>query len=184
MTQGYLALVLHTHLPFVRHPEHDRFLEEDWLYEAITETYIPLINVFDGLVRDNVDFRVTMSLTPTLIAMLTDPLLQHRYVRHISRLIDLAEEEMERTRGSSEFHPIACMYRDMFVEARRVFEVVYNRNLVTAFRKFQDRGNLEIITCAATHGFLPLMVNRNAVRAQIRVAVQHQIGRASCRERV
>src|SRR5512135_832094 len=79
METGYLALVLHTHLPFVRHPEYDQFLEEDWLFEAITETYIPLINVFDGLVRDGVDFRITMSLTPTLIGMLTDPLLQERY---------------------------------------------------------------------------------------------------------
>src|SRR5512135_3493684 len=80
--RGYLALVLHGHLPFVRHPEHDQFLEEDWLYEAITETYIPLINVFEGLVRDGVDFRLTMSLTPTLISMLIDPLLQQRYLRH------------------------------------------------------------------------------------------------------
>ena len=74
--KGYLALVLHCHLPYVRHPEHDRFLEEDWLYEAITETYIPLINVFEALINDGVDFRLTMSLTPTLISMLTDALLQ------------------------------------------------------------------------------------------------------------
>ena len=60
-------MVLHTHLPYVRHPEFNDFLEEDWLYEAITETYIPLIEVFEGLVKDGVDFRVTMSLTPTLI---------------------------------------------------------------------------------------------------------------------
>jgi len=37
MAQGYLALVLHAHLPFVRHPEHERFLEEDWFFEAMTE---------------------------------------------------------------------------------------------------------------------------------------------------
>src|SRR6266540_3301988 len=85
MEKGYLALVLHSHLPYVRHPEHDQFLEEDWLYEAITETYIPLINVFDGLVSDGIDFRITISLTPTLISMLTDPLLQHRYLRHIGK---------------------------------------------------------------------------------------------------
>ena len=97
MEQGYLALVLHSHLPFVRHPEDDQFLEEDWLYEAITETYIPLIKVFEGLVNDGVDFRITMSLSPTLIAMLTDPLLQQRYVRHIGKLIELAEKEVKRT---------------------------------------------------------------------------------------
>ena len=52
MRKGYLALVLHAHLPFVRHPEHPEFLEEDWLFEGITETYIPLWQVFEGLLRD------------------------------------------------------------------------------------------------------------------------------------
>ena len=170
MEKGYLALVLHGHLPFVRHPEHDRFLEEDWLYEAITETYLPLINVFDGLVKDGVDFRMTMSLTPTLISMLIDPLLQQRYLRHITNLIELAEKELVRTKREPEFHRLARMYRDMFVDARFVFEEKYGRDLVTAFRKFQDLGNLELMTCAATHAFLPLMENANAVRAQLLVA--------------
>ena len=67
MEKGYLSIVLHAHLPYVRHPEHERFLEEEWFYEAITETYIPLIKAFDSLVRDGVDFRITMSLTPTLL---------------------------------------------------------------------------------------------------------------------
>jgi 1,4-alpha-glucan branching enzyme len=95
---GYVLLVLHAHLPFVRHPEHARFLEEEWLYEAITETYIPLIDTFERLINEQVDFRITMSLTPTLISMLSDPLLQERYLRHINQLIELAHKEVERTR--------------------------------------------------------------------------------------
>jgi 1,4-alpha-glucan branching enzyme len=173
MEKGYLALVLHSHLPYVRHPEYDQFLEEDWLFEAITETYIPLINVYDGLVNDGVDFRITMSLTPTLIAMLTDPLLQHRYVRHITKLIELTEKEIVRTKDQHDINPIAHMYRELFWNARYVFDEKYGRNLVNAFKKFQDLGKLEIITCGATHGFLPLMRNPNAVRAQIQVAVEH-----------
>ena len=90
--KGYLALVLHAHLPFVRHPEENYFLEENWLFEAITETYIPLIRVFESLIRDDVDFRVTMSISPTLAAMFSDHLLQDRYVRHINKLIELARE--------------------------------------------------------------------------------------------
>ena len=54
---GYLCLMLHAHLPFVRHPEYEDFLEEDWLYEAITETYIPLLDMMDGLERDRADWR-------------------------------------------------------------------------------------------------------------------------------
>jgi 1,4-alpha-glucan branching enzyme len=73
--KGYFSLVLHAHLPFVRHPEHPRFMEEDWLFEAITETYIPLIDVFQRLIDDGVDFRITMSITPPLMCMLSDSLL-------------------------------------------------------------------------------------------------------------
>ncbi len=172
--KGYFCLVLHAHLPYVRHPEYDSFLEEDWLYEAITETYIPLINVFDGLLRDNVDFRVTMSLTPPLISMLTDPLLQHRYLRHLGKLIDLASREVERTVWQPAFHNLALMYKDRFCNARYVFEDLYGKNIVNAFKKFQDLGKLEIITCGATHGFLPLSdVYPSAVRAQVKVAAAH-----------
>ena len=55
--QGYLSIVLHAHLPFVRHPEHEKFLEESWLFEAITETYLPLIQILEGWRRDGIDAR-------------------------------------------------------------------------------------------------------------------------------
>ena len=73
--EGYLSLVFHAHLPFVRHPEHDRFLEENWVFEAITETYIPLLQVFEGWHADKLPARIALTLTPTLCAMLRDPLL-------------------------------------------------------------------------------------------------------------
>src|SRR3984893_3103248 len=98
-SRGYLALVLHAHLPFVRHPEHEHFLEEDWLFEAITETYIPLLQTLERLLNDAVSFKLTMSLTPTLCAMLQDALLRERYVRHLDLLIDLAEREQRRNRN-------------------------------------------------------------------------------------
>jgi 1,4-alpha-glucan branching enzyme len=168
MPVGYLCLVLHAHLPYVRHPEHEDFLEEDWLYEAITEVYIPLLEMFDRLERDGVEYQLTMSLTPTLAAMLADPLLQSRYVRHIESLIRLAEKEIDRTRWQPEFHHLAYMYHSQFVRARQTFVDRYGNNLLGGFRRFLESGHLEIITSAATHGFLPLMtINRNAVRAQI-----------------
>src|SRR6266850_1431609 len=111
---GYLSLVLHAHLPFVRHPEHDDFLEEYWLYEAITETYIPLLDVFDSLERDGVDWRLTMSITPTLAGMLSDPLLQYRYLRHLDNLLSLAGKEVVRTRWQPEFNPLSRMYQERF----------------------------------------------------------------------
>jgi len=174
--KGYLCIVLHAHLPYVRHPEHEDFLEEDWFFEAVTETYIPLINVMESLLHDNVDFRLTMSLTPPLVSMFADPLLQDRYERHINKLIDLAGKEITRTRWEPEFNRLAQMYHYRFTTARDVFVHHYGRNLVNAFKKFQDAGKLEIITCAATHGYLPLMINPTAQRAQIKIAAQHYEG--------
>ncbi|MBU0650945.1 DUF1957 domain-containing protein, partial [bacterium] len=172
--KGYLSLVLHAHLPYVRHPEYNSFLEEDWLYEAITETYIPLVNVFESLERDKIDFRITMSMTPPLVSMLTDPLLQERYVRHLDNLINLCDKEIERTSWQPEFHHLALMYKDLFLNSKYIFQDKYHRNIVNAFKRFQDKGQLEIITCGATHGFLPLMnINKEAVRAQIMVASDH-----------
>src|SRR5215510_7454766 len=108
--KGFLTFVLHTHLPFVRHPEYDDFLEEGWLYEAITETYIPLIDMLEGLVQDHIPCRLTMSLTPPLLNMLSDSLLQERYLHRLDRLIELAEKERSRTRHDPTFSHLATMY--------------------------------------------------------------------------
>ena len=168
--KGHLALILHAHLPFVRHPEHEDFLEEDWLYEAITETYLPLLKIFHGLESDGIPFRMTMSLTPTLCEMLRDPLLQTRYLRHLDRLIGLAQQEIHRTIADPLVHEQAKRYHAHFVECRAFYET-YERDLVKQFASLQNRGSLEIITCAATHGFLPLMHSYpEAVRAQILIA--------------
>src|SRR6266704_995409 len=93
---GFLAIILHAHLPFVRHPEYEHFLEEEWLFEAITETYIALLQMMQRLVNDSVPFKLTMSVTPTLCAMLQDELSRERYVRHLDLLIDLAMRERKR----------------------------------------------------------------------------------------
>ncbi len=171
--KGYLALVLHAHLPFVRHPEENYFLEENWLFEAMTETYIPLIRVFESLIRDDVDFRVTMSISPTLANMFSDPLLQDRYLRHINKLIELAGKELDRTSHDPQYHGLALMYYNRFIDARELFVGHYQKNLINAFKKFQESGCLEIITCCATHGFLPnLNVNESSVKAQIEIGIE------------
>ncbi|MBI4341844.1 MAG: DUF1957 domain-containing protein [Candidatus Omnitrophica bacterium] len=171
--QGFVALVLHTHLPFVRHPEHPDFLEERWLFEAITETYLPLLERFQRLANEGVPFRITMSFTPPLLAMLADPVLQGRYVRHLEKLIDLSGKEIERTRWMPPFHRLALLYHHRFKTARQQFVETYRQSLIAPFRELSDRGLIEPIASAATHGYLPLMdLSPSAVRAQIHVGVQ------------
>ncbi|MCW2277254.1 glycoside hydrolase family 57 protein [Heliophilum fasciatum] len=172
MPAGWLAFVLHAHLPFIRHPDRHDYLEERWLFEAITECYLPLLSVFEGWVRDQIPARLTLTMSPPLLNMLADPLLQDRYRQHMERLLLLGELEIERTRGDDQFHPLAIMYHDRFAHHLHRFEHEYGRDLIGAFRRLMDQGILEIIPCPATHGYLPLMKdNPQAQRAQLQVAV-------------
>ncbi len=170
MAAGSLALILHAHLPFVRHPEHEDFLEEDWLFEAITETYLPLLRMMRRLVDEGVDFRLTLSLTPTLCAMLRDELLQERYLRHLERLLGFAAQEIERNRNDPQLAELSRFYAQFFTETREFFDATLQRDVVRAFRELQEAGVLEIIASAATHGFLPVFQGfPEAQRAQIRI---------------
>lgn len=172
MPNGFFSLILHAHLPFVRHPEHPEFLEEDWLYEAITEVYLPLIFVFQNLHESGAAPRLAMNVSPPLCEMLSDPLLQERYTRHLENLIALSTKELERTaRDAPEFVPVARMYNESLTAAHKLWTNRYGRNIVRGFRELQDAGVLEIITCGATHGFLPLISTIESKRAQINVAV-------------
>jgi 1,4-alpha-glucan branching enzyme len=166
---GYLALVLHAHLPFVRHPEHEHFLEEEWLFEAITETYIPLLQMMQRLSRDGVPFKLTMSLTPTLCAMLQDKLLRERYRQHLELLLDLSKREIERNRRNPALLRLAEFYLELFRESRRFFVDECKSDLLAGFRQLRGAGVLEIIASAATHGVLPLIYQQSpaAARAQV-----------------
>ena len=174
MPTGYFSLILHAHLPFVRHPEYPEFLEEDWLYEAITEVYLPLIFIFQSLHEAGVRPRLAINVSPPLCEMLADELLQARYTRHLENLLDLADKEVRRTENEAiEFHEVAGMYARGLRASLDLWNDRYKRNLVAAFRELQDEGAIEIITCGATHGFMPLISTHEARRAQVNVAVNN-----------
>src|SRR5436309_5763924 len=121
MPQGYWSPVLHAHLPYVRHPEYPEFLEEDWFFEALTETYVPLVRVLDGLLRDGVDYGLTMTLSPPLLSMMSDRLLVERYHRYLDRLVTLAEKEIDRpSREDQRFVDVGRFYLRELTGIRRV----------------------------------------------------------------
>jgi len=167
MSKGYLAFVLHAHLPWVRHPEYDAFLEERWFFEAVTETYIPLLKFFRQLVEERVNFKLTLSISPSLLAMLEDELLQERYRDHLQKLIRLAEREQDRLAHDGHLKWLAGIYRDLFRQALDIY-TEFDGRLCTPFRKLHERGVLELITTSATHGVLPLLAAQpKTVEAQV-----------------
>ena len=172
--KGYLALVLHAHLPFVRNPDQERFLEESWFYEAVTETYLPLLLTLENLIQDGVDFRLTLSLSPTLVSMLEDELLRRRYGQRLDLLLELASKEVIRQRKNPELLATARFYLDRFTRLKDYYAGRCGCDLNSAFRRMQELGKVELITSAATHAYLPfLKPTPSSVRAQVRVGVEH-----------
>lgn len=165
--KGLWCLVLHAHLPYIRHPEHEDFLEEDWFFEALTETYIPILAFSERLLNEGVRFRYTINLSPTLCSMMRDETLRARYKRHLDKMIELAEREVSRTRSIPHFQGTAQMYEGKLKACRGILER-YHGDLLTGFKNLQDAGAIEIITCCATHGFLPLLNDPRSQAAQIR----------------
>lgn len=173
MARGFLTLVLHAHLPYVRHPEYDCFFEENWFFEALTEAYVPLVAMLDRLLDDQVNYRLTLSLSPTLITLLRDDLLRTRYLSHLSRLLELSDKEIIRTQGQEGFQALAHWYQKNLFEIIKVYRDRYQGDLLTAFSKHRASGRLELITTAATHGYLPLLSNSpSVVRCQINTGIE------------
>jgi 1,4-alpha-glucan branching enzyme len=170
--KGYWMLTLHSHLPFVKHPEYEYFLEEHWLYEAISETYIPLLMNLKKLEEENIYFKLTVSLTPPLCEMLSDKLLMNRYNKYIDKLIELASKEVNRTKNNEKENHLANFYLNRFQELKHFFNGFLQNNILNGYKYFKNKNNIEIITCGATHGFLPFL-NEKAVEAQIKMAVDN-----------
>lgn len=180
--KGYVNFILHAHLPFVYHPYDDTYLEEQWLFEAISETYIPLLKSFESLVNEGVDFRITMSMTPPLLNMLSNETLKKRYIRYLKQHIELSEKEIERTKDNEKINKLSHYYYERYKEDLRYYlEDANGGDIISKFKYFQDIGKLEIITCGATHGYFPILyINEKTVDAQIAIGVQtyeHFFGR-------
>ena len=166
-----LVIALHGHLPFIHHPEHEFFLEEDWLFEAVADCYLPLLQMFDGWARDGVDAQITMGLSPPLLSMLAVPLLRERTVRALSARISLAKRALVEHSADSPFREALHFAVDEAERGLARFEAA-GRDLARAFAEHHVGGRVELITCGATHGLMPVLLDEQSVRAQVKEAVK------------
>lgn len=156
----------------MRHAELDECLEERWLFEAITECYLPLLSVCERLIADNIAPRITFSLSPTLLEMLGDELLRDRYQAHLENTLTLCDKECDRTRKDPVFAPLAEYYRTKLTELHHRYTAVYQRDLCAAFVRLKTHG-VELISTCATHAFLPLLADfPEAVKRQITLGIK------------
>ncbi|MFN9635877.1 MAG: DUF1957 domain-containing protein, partial [Synechococcaceae cyanobacterium] len=169
MAAGDLALVLHAHLPYVRSGKPGS-LEEDWYFQALQECYLPLVQVLEAAAADpTAQPRLTLGLSPTLLALLSDTELNRRFLPWLEQRRELLAE------ADPHFAEAAADLEGQLQAAADQFRAC-GGNLLPRFRALQQAGVLDLISCAATHGYLPLLRDTpEAVHAQLVTAIrQHQ----------
>ena len=169
---GFLSFTLHAHLPYVvNHGTWPHGME--WLLEAAAETYLPLLRVMRNLERDGIALHCNLNLSPVLLEQLAHPLFQAEFPRYLERKIAAAREDEAYFLMMNEAHyaESARFWQRFFTEALDDFNAL-DRDIIAGFRAFHEKGLIEIITCGATHGYMPLLGTDESVRAQVRVAVE------------
>src|SRR5574341_55813 len=171
---GAFTFVLHSHLPYARMAGRWPHGEE-WIHEAATETYIPLLNALNDLREEGVQYHLTIGLTPILVEQLADKDVIDHLDAYLDEKIEASRSDIERFGGKEppnlHLEYLAKWYTNWFENVKRSLDTRYNRDIVGAFRKLQDEGFLEIITSAATHGYLPLLGRDSSIYGQLRTGV-------------
>lgn len=171
---GAFTFVLHSHIPYARLAGRWPHGEE-WIHEAASETYIPLLQTLYDLKDEGVNFRLTLGITPVLAEQLADPLVLEHFTQYLDSRIAAAQSDMiyfdrpETANGHLRY--LAEWYKQGYEKIKADFEVRFNRDLIGAFRQLQDEGYIEIITSAATHAYLPLLGHKSAINAQIKAGI-------------
>lgn len=152
---GKIHLLLHAHLPFVREPDYDRFLEENWFFEAMAETYLPIVQMLWRLEEKGVPGTLNLSLSSSLITMLTDELLLEKFTRHLHKQMELLEKEKVSMKNDGERSVVVDFYYHRQHALIEMWENVLQCKIVPALKKLEECGKLTLLTCVGTHPFLP-----------------------------
>ena len=169
---GAFALVLHGHLPYVL--THGTWPHgSDMLFECAAESYLPLARIFDRLVEEGISPKVTLGITPVLAEQLADPEFKQQFPEYLEMRARTASENRDEFRKTEqpEAAELAEMWREHFISIKESFTGAFGSDLIAGFRRLQDEGHIEIITSAATHGYLPLLGRDESIQAQVKEAV-------------
>ncbi|GBD99647.1 1,4-alpha-glucan branching enzyme [bacterium BMS3Abin07] len=167
-SSGNLILVLHAHLPYIKHPRNPNHIEQRWFFEAVADSYLPLIDTLYKLHEKGTEYHITVSLSPTLCVMLNDDELKNGCELYLNNLIEFAGYECFRNRQRPGILRLSKRYVKKSKELLGLYTDKYRRDLISPLKQLRDEGRVTLITSAATHAFLPLLDDYpQALHAQI-----------------
>ncbi len=170
MSLGYFGLILHGHMPYVKKSGVWPAGEET-LFEAMLETYIPMLNVLRNLKEEGIKSAITINITPILAEQLADEYMKERFIEYMGAMISRAKKDIIRFQNHHERKAIAEFHLKNSLYILDTFYHNYYKDILGSFKWLQDEGMVELITCGATHGFLPLLESDSGLFSQIQTAV-------------
>jgi 1,4-alpha-glucan branching enzyme len=173
MKQGYFTFVLHSHLPYVR--EAGRWPHgEEMIHEAVAETYVPLLNALFDLKHEGIEPRLTIGLTPILLEQMADRDVREHFEVYLQEEIEVARADVKRfdSKGEQRLMELAEFYVRWYQGIMDSYEHRFGRDVIGAFRRLRDDGNLDVITSAATHGYLPLLDRDSSIYGQLKIGLE------------
>jgi 1,4-alpha-glucan branching enzyme len=182
MAEKFFSLVLHSHIPYVL--AHGSWPHgTDWLHEAAAETYLPLLDVLERLAGEGIRPRVNISFTPVLLEQLKDPVFTRDFKAYLDMKIEAAVRDRAyfATTGNTALGSLATFWESWYLKLREDYLGRFRGNIVDAFRSLQDRGQIEVLTSGATHGYFPLLSRDASIRHQVAQGVhtyRRHFGRA------
>ena len=172
---GYFSLVLHSHLPWVLN--HGIWPHgTSWLNEAAAESYIPILDEINNVISEGYSPKLTIGLTPVLCESLSHPSFINDFVGYLDQKINAAlqdQHDFKQNNYHIEHIKLAERWEKFYSKIKDNFISVYNRNIIGAFKELQDKDYLDIITCAATHGYSALLSRESSIQAQYKIAVDN-----------
>ncbi|HVN72829.1 MAG TPA: 1,4-alpha-glucan branching protein domain-containing protein [Desulfomonilia bacterium] len=168
---GVFALMLHSHIPYCRKsgvwPA-----GEEWLFEAMNETYIPLLRMLRTLHLDGISPRIMIGLVPILMEQLSDGYMKDRFCAYMEDKIKRARNDILRFQADTARSAVARYWLEIFESNYEAYTADFYRDILGTLKWLQDEGAIEVLTSAATHGFLPLLESDGMVYAQVHNGVE------------
>ena len=171
MSLGYFGLVLHGHIPWCK-KSGTWPAGEEWIMEAMNETYIPMLNALRELKDNGIKISLTINITPILAEQLADDYMKNRFGEYMEDKIKRCKSDIQRFENHPQQQVIAQFHLENHKKILDSFYHNYYRDILGTFKWLQDEGMIELITCGATHGFLPLMESDSGIFSQVQTAVE------------
>lgn len=178
--KGVLSLVLLAHHPFTLSPsgKEDQsgrpgfFPGDIPFFEALSQTWLPLLELLTRLEQDRVPFRIGIAVSPVLVSMLQDGQLLGRYLDYVDKKLEFGWKELERNAQNPQVEALSRYYYEMDMERRIFFLEQCESDIPGFLRHFEKLGRVELLSTAATCAFLPFYGSfPEVIRSQLETAL-------------